>query len=128
MNTKLLNQYNVSFRITYNEVMNKNLAKLHLEQNDTLGLFLYLLFEQGTRDGHLKEILKTITKAENNQPFDPTDDGAPESISLHIGKNITILERIYHLDTMQIPTNDLKGIILCWFEFLTKNKLENSVW
>ena len=129
MNTVILNQYNIIFRVVYNDVLKKNIAQFQNNSNDTLSGYLYLLFEQGTIDSHLEEILNTIIKAENSLPFDPTEDGAPAFISLSIGSLNTSLKRLgYPNNIVQIPSNDLKEIIQSWFFFLTSNGLEQSVW
>ena len=87
------------------------------------------MFNEGTIDSHLEDILETIQRALDGLPFDPEDDGSPRDVSLTINiPNTIIRDLILPVNSTTISTADLKEIILSWFEFLEQNNLEDYVY
>lgn len=124
MNYTILSQYNLKFiSITRNNV--KYGCADTTKPENTLSIDLSYLFAEGYPDGYIKTILQNIHKAQNDIIFDPTDDGSPTFVSLEIGKiNCHIRNIIRGTSAHQIPTEDLKQILLSWNEFYETNKIQ----
>lgn len=130
MNTKILEQYKLVFRITKDNQASRMAKVDSLSNPDSIQVSpLVSLFTNGYKTGHLAAIIETIQQAEDGLPFDPEEDGGPLFASLEIGiTEITIKEHTRGPQFITtIPTADLKEIILSWFEFLEQNNLENNV-
>lgn len=129
MNTQVLTQYNIKFRIVKYPNFQGNFAVFNTEGDDVLSSNLEILFEQGKKDSHLSAILQTIQKAQDKLPYDPTEDGGHYAIAVYIALPDTTLERTGHPNhAAQISTDDLKQIILSWNQFIEENNLEDRVW
>lgn len=124
MNYAILAQYNLKFVIVTKNKIKIGFVETTKPEN-TLSFDLSDFFVEGYPDGYLNTILQNINKAQNNIVFDPTDDGSPTFVSLEIGKtNCSIRNIIRGTSIHQIPTEDLKQILLSWNEFFEINKID----
>ena len=70
-----------------------------------------------------KEILPEIDKALLGKPFD--DDGGGVISFLKIGKEISTFSDINKgSGAPNLPTADIKSIIICWIEWFNENKFD----
>lgn len=116
MNTQILNQYQIVFKLVDNNIPNIKQSQITSE-NFAISSYLSV---QPYVNFLTNEILVEINKALSNQPFDR--DGGGETVFLEIGNPDSKFSYTgASTQTITIPTADLKEIILSWIAFLTEN-------
>ena len=116
MNTQILNKYKIDFELINNSI--PNIKQLEItDLNFTISSYLSI---QPYVNFLTNEILVDIDKALNNKPFN--SDGVGETVFLEIGNpNSTFTYTGSSTKHVNIPTADLKEIILSWIEYLANN-------
>ena len=123
MNTAILNQYNIEFKIIKNNLGNSLPKAMLTDLTNALGFHIMdLLSYDYPYVDMFNHHIEQINKAQSNIPYDPSDDGGPEGISVEFGwPNCTIDSIDGNRPPQTIPSNDLKEILLSWIEFLEDN-------
>lgn len=116
MNLQILNQYKIEFELIDNSIPNIKQTEV-TDTNFAISSYLSLIPYVNYLNN---EIIVEINKALNNQTFD--SDAGGEITFLELGNpNSTFICNGITTQNINIPTVDLKEIILSWIEFLTDN-------
>ena len=124
MNTAILNQYNIEFKIIKNNLGDNTPEAMPTDLTNALSLHIVdLLFYDEPDVDFFIHYIEQINKAQSNIPYDPLDDGGPLFVSVEFGWPNCTIKSIggYNRPPQTIPSNDLKEILLSWIEFLEDN-------
>ncbi|WP_123947285.1 hypothetical protein [Chryseobacterium pennae] len=83
------------------------------------------LFIEGYPDGFIETILRNIERALNDIDYDPTEDGCPTFASVTTGKANCFVKSIRKQVPLEIPTLDLKQILMAWTEYFEINDIQD---
>jgi hypothetical protein len=121
MNTAILKKYQMEFSIIQDERGNMH---PHVTQTSPGDISYYLsgYFEAVIPEFFIEEILPEIDKAMDGQPFN--EEGGGSICFLKIGRTMSKLSNTNAgVPIAEIPTQDMKDIILAWIEWMTKYDL-----
>lgn len=124
MNHSILTQYHLEFLVVLEDNRKVGIVR-STKLEDQLSISLEDLFVEGYPDAFIGRILGNINRALNDMDFDPLDDGGPTMANVEIGKEECVVKSRGIGVPLEIPTKDLRLILMAWTEYFEKNDIHS---
>ncbi|MCS4301396.1 hypothetical protein [Chryseobacterium sp. BIGb0232] len=124
MNYQILTQHHLEFSIIMMNGRKTGIVRTTAPENK-LSASLEDLFIEGYPDGFIETILRNIERALNDIDYDPAEDACPTFASVTVGKVNCVVRSLRKQVPLEIPTLDLKQILMAWTEYFEINDIQD---